>query len=76
VYGIHHLFNVVTGPEDSAHAVLIRAIEPLEGLDLMRKWRNIKGMAAGLHIGVGYAGKCAVWPWRFGLKNPDFKSPK
>ena len=26
-YGIHHLFNVVTGPVDHAHAVLIRALQ-------------------------------------------------
>ncbi|RYY56747.1 MAG: DNA-3-methyladenine glycosylase [Chitinophagaceae bacterium] len=31
-YGIHHLFNVVTGPEDNPQAVLIRGIEPLEGI--------------------------------------------
>jgi len=34
-YGIHHLFNVVTGPEDAAHAVLIRAIEPINGQETM-----------------------------------------
>ena len=32
-YGIHHLFNVVTGPENLPHAVLIRALLPLEGLE-------------------------------------------
>jgi len=32
-YGIHHLFNIVTGPKGAAHAILIRAIEPLWGLD-------------------------------------------
>ena len=30
-YGIHHLFNIVTGPKDTAHAVLIRAIQPSIG---------------------------------------------
>ena len=39
-YGIHNLCNVVTGPIDSAHAVLIRAIEPVEGVATMRQRRN------------------------------------
>jgi DNA-3-methyladenine glycosylase len=42
-YGIHHLFNVVTGPADTAHAILIRAVEPFEGEAIMwerRNWTN------------------------------------
>lgn len=34
-YGIHHLFNVVTNKKDIPHAILIRAIEPLDGVDAM-----------------------------------------
>ncbi|MBZ5858425.1 DNA-3-methyladenine glycosylase [Flavihumibacter profundi] len=34
-YGMHHLFNVVTNAEDIPHAVLIRAIEPMEGIGFM-----------------------------------------
>src|ERR1700679_2568048 len=37
IYGIHHLFNVVTNRKDIPHAVLVRALEPLEGIEVMRE---------------------------------------
>ena len=40
-YGMHHLFNVVSGRSGDADAVLIRAIVPVLGVDLMRKRRSI-----------------------------------
>ncbi len=36
-YGIHHLFNVVCNVPDKPDAVLIRGIEPVEGLDIMQQ---------------------------------------
>ncbi len=39
-YGIHHLFNVVTNKNGLADAVLIRAIEPIHGMDDMMRRRN------------------------------------
>jgi DNA-3-methyladenine glycosylase len=39
-YGIHNLFNVVTNGEGLADAVLIRAIEPLQGIDAMKERRG------------------------------------
>ena len=39
-YGMHHCCNVVCGPEGFGSGCLIRAVEPLEGVEVMRKLRE------------------------------------
>ena len=121
-YGIHHLFNVVTAKAGMAHAVLIRAVEPLDNMELMlarrgknkvnrqltggpgvmskalgitKKWTGSSLIAADTpiwledrgflisedniiaspRVGVDYAEECALWDWRFRVKDSKFTSP-
>ena len=111
-YGIHALFNVVTYQKAIPHAILVRAIEPLEGIPIMEKRRkqhksynltsgpgkltqalgisiihngsNLKGpdirlknyknihkdhIIASPRVGIEYAGKDMLNPWRFRIIN-------
>ena len=120
-YGIHHLFNVVTNSEDIPHAILIRALDPIAGIDEMLVRTNKKKLdhtltrgpgnvskalgiftkhsgisllgdnifiasdgfeyapkeiAASPRIGVDYAGKDALLPYRLYVKGNPFVSGK
>lgn len=56
-YGIHHLFNVVTGVTNDPHAVLIRGIEPIVGLDVMLERRKMSKIAPRITAGPGALAK-------------------
>jgi len=120
-YGIHHLFNVVTNSEDVPHAILVRALDPVEGIEEMllrtnkkkpdhtltrgpgnvskalgiftkhsgasllgkevfitddKKKYTKKEIAASPRIGVDYAGKDALLPYRFYVKGNPYVSGK
>ncbi len=40
IYGIHNCFNVTSGHPDSGEAVLVRAMQPVDGIDLMKQNRG------------------------------------
>jgi DNA-3-methyladenine glycosylase len=116
-YGIHHLFNIVTNKAGMADAVLIRALEPIEGELWMMERMNVntsKRITSGpgkltkamgidrtydgtslsgfeicleegikvtrsqievsTRIGIDYAGKDALLPWRFSIKDNPWVS--
>ena len=50
-YGIHDMLNIVTGKNGVSHAVLVRAIEPRIGIDVMRQRRDL--FTDDTHLGRG-----------------------
>lgn len=56
-YGIHHLFNIVSSVKDEPHAVLVRAVEPLLGTEIMEFRRNMPASKAAISSGPGSAAK-------------------
>lgn len=41
-YGLHHLLNVVSNEKDIPHAILIRALQPIDGIHIMKKRRKMQ----------------------------------
>ena len=56
-YGIHQMFNIVTNKEGIPDAVLIRGVEPIEGIDIMLKRTAKKKLDETLTRGPGNVGK-------------------
>nr|WP_262910497.1 DNA-3-methyladenine glycosylase [Pontibacter silvestris] len=53
IYGIYHLFNIITNKKDKADAVLIRAVEPETGVEEMLLRRNMADAKPNLTAGPG-----------------------
>jgi DNA-3-methyladenine glycosylase len=52
-YGVHHLFNVVVHEAGTPHAILIRAVEPVDGVGVMLKRRGMAATSPRLTSGPG-----------------------
>jgi len=69
-YGVHYCINIVTGPAGRGEAVLLRAGEPLEGLEIMRKNRG--GNVSDINLANG-PGKLAQ---ALGIKDTKLSGEK
>ena len=56
-YGIHQMFNIVTNVEGTPHAILVRAVEPLTGIDIMLERTGKPRADHSLTRGPGNVGK-------------------
>lgn len=53
IYGVHHCLNIVTEREGFPAAILIRALEPLEGLETIQQRRGLHHLSPSLTCGPG-----------------------
>src|SRR5215207_217320 len=56
-YGIHEMFNIVTNKAGVPHAILIRAVEPIDGIDIMLQRTGKKKLDETVTRGPGNVGK-------------------
>jgi DNA-3-methyladenine glycosylase len=86
-YGIHSLLNAVCDHEDSGAAVLIRALEPVDGIDVMRARRGVARaeelcsgpgkLTQALGIGLGLnATDLVTGPLRIAPRPPGWEQPE
>ncbi len=73
VYGMHHQFNVVTNAVETPHAVLVRALAPVEGIDLMRRRRGKREL---LDLASGPGKLCAALGLDRGFDREDLRGDR
>ena len=56
-YGIHEMLNVVVSPENEPRAILIRAIEPITGVDIMLERKGMTALKPNVTAGPGSVAK-------------------
>ncbi len=56
-YGIHEMLNIVTSAEGHAQAILIRAINPTDGIDVMLQRRKMSALKPAITMGPGSVAK-------------------
>jgi DNA-3-methyladenine glycosylase len=56
-YGIHEMFNIVTSGEGQPHAILVRAINPIDGIEAMQSRRNMPVIKPTITMGPGSVAK-------------------
>ena len=71
-YGMHHCCNVVCGPEGFGSGCLVRAVEPLEGVEVMRELREAgrAGKAQAGHEAASTGCDCELREARQARKHP------